>query len=349
MLNVRGISTIAGVALLAAPVLLQSAAAEAVEFKFHTFVPPVANPIKTFYGPWAKHIEEVSGGKIKITIYPAMQLGGAPPQLADQVKDGVVDMVWTLPSYSTGRFPKTEAIEQPFVHTNALATTLALQDFYDKHLKDEYKDFHMLLIHTHEGEFIQSKRPVRKVSDLKGLKIRVLNKTAARFFGSLGASPIGAPLPEIPQMLAKGVIDAALIPYEIAPAIKMQELVNYFCIMEGEKPRIHTGVFTFLMNKKSYDGLSPDLRKILDDNSGRNIAAKAGQNWRDIEAPARKIMLSKEKNKEIIMPASEVAKLQKAAQPAIHKWIEEMTEKGYNGQELYDDAVAMIEKYTKTN
>ena len=129
----------------------------------------------------------------------------------------------------------------------------------------------------------------------------------------------------------------------------MQELVNYFCIMEGEKPRIHTGVFTFLMNKKRYDGLSPDLKKILDDNSGRNIAAKAGQNWRDIEKPAREIMLSKPKNKEIVMPASEVAKLQKAAQPAIHKWIEEMNGKGYKGQELYDDAVAMIEKYTKTD
>jgi len=207
----------------------------------------------------------------------------------------------------------------------------------------------VLLIHTHEGEFIQSKRPIRKVTDLRGLKIRVLNKTAARFLGSLGASPIGAPLPEIPQMLAKGVIDAALIPYEIAPAIKMQELVRYFCIMEGSKPRLHTGVFAFLMNKKSYDGLSADLKKVLDDNSGRNIAAKAGQNWRNIEIPAKKVMMSKPKNKEIIIPANEVAKLQKAAQPAIHKWIEEMTEKGYKGQELYDDAVAMITKYTKTN
>ena len=165
----------------------------------------------------------------------------------------------------------------------------------------------------------------------------------------LGASPIGAPLPEIPQMLSKGVIDATLLPYEIAPAIKLQELVTHFSIMEGPNPRVHTGVFSLLMNKEAYAGLPADLRKVLDDHSGRKIAASAGQNWADIEVPGKKVMESKDKNKFHVIPAAEVAKLKAAAAPAIKKWIEEMNEKGYDGQLLYDDARAMVAKYAKTN
>ena len=349
MLKVHTFSALAAFALTAGWTATQPAVAQnTTELKFHTFIPPVANPIKTYWGPWTEKIAKASGGKLKVTIYPAMQLGGGPNQLADQAKDGVVDIVWTLPSYSAGRFPKVEAMEMPFVSSNALATTLALQDFQDKHLKDEFADYHVLLIHTHEGELFMSKKAVTKVSDLRGLKVRILSKTAARFLGSLGANPVGAPLPEIPQMLSKGVIDATLLPYEIAPAIKLQELVSHFSIMEGPAPRVHTGVFSLLMNKKRYAGLSADLRKIIDQHSGRNIAAEAGQNWRDIEEPARKVMASKDKNKFHVIPAAEVAKLKAAAKPAIELWIKEMNEKGHNGRLLYDDAVAMVAKYTKT-
>ncbi len=348
MLKVRTLFTVAACALAATAMSPQPASAQGVtELRFHTFLPPVANPIKTFYGPWAEKVNKASGGKLKVTIYPAMQLGGAPPQLAEQVKDGVVDIVWTLPSYSTGRFPKVEAIELPFVATDAHATTLALQDFQKKHLQDEFADYHVLLLHVHDGDLFMSKKPIRKASDFRGLKIRILNKAGARSLGALGASPIGAPLPEIPQMLSKGVIDATILPYEIAPAIKLQELVTYFSIMEGEYPRFHTGVFSFLMNKKAYAGLSADLRKVIDDNSGANIADEAGKNWVAIETPGKKVMESKDKNKFYTIPAAEVEKIRAASNAAIEKWIEEMDEKGYDGQLLYDDAVAMVDKYTK--
>src|SRR5690606_28457316 len=105
-------------ALLVAPVLLRSGIARAqdtVTLKLHHFLPPVSNVHARLLTPWAKAIEDESQGKLKIQIFPAMQLGGKPPQLYDQAANGVVDIVWTLPGNTPGRFPSTEVFELPFV------------------------------------------------------------------------------------------------------------------------------------------------------------------------------------------------------------------------------------------
>ena len=127
----------------------------------------------------------------------------------------------------------------------------------------------------------------------------------------------------------------------------MQDLASHFSTLAGPQSRLSTSVFTFLMNKKSYEKLSAENKKVIDSLSGRNIAEWAGQNWIDIETPGKKVMESKSKNKFYVIPTAEVEKIRAAAKPAIAKWIEEMNDKGYKGQELYDDAVAMVDKYTK--
>lgn len=343
------------VALAAAGALLTvfaltttSAMSQQVTLRLHTFIPPPSNPVKTFLKPWTERIAKQSGGKLKVQIYHSMQLGGKPPQLLDQVKDGIVDIVFTLPGYTAGRFPKLEVFELPFVHTNALATTLAMQDYQEKYLKDELKDYHVLLLHCHAGSMFMTKSvKIQKISDLKGLKIRTATRAGGWYLKSLGAIPIGAPLPQIPQMMAKGVIEGAMLPFEIAPAIKMQELASNFIQLSGDQPRMNTSVFSFLMNKKSYAKLPADLKKVIDDNSGRNIARWAGQNWADIEIPARKVMASKKKNSFLTIPPAEVAKMKEAAKPAIARWIKQMKRKGVDGEALLADARAMIAKYTK--
>ena len=322
-------------------------ALSADNLKLHIFIPPIANPVKTFLNPWIKKLDQDSGGKLKVTLFPSMQLGGKPPQLTDQAKDGIVDIVWTLPSYNTGRFPISEVFELPFVHTNSLATTMAIQDFQPKHLVNEYKDYHPLLLHVHDGVLIMSRKPITKVADLKGVKIRILNRAGAWYFAGLGANPIGAPLPQLPQMLAKGVVTATTLPFEIAPAVKMQDLVSHFSQMSGAQARIHTGFFSLLMNKASYRKLSPEQKAVLDKNSGRNIAAWAGQNWRDIEKPGERVMRSKKKNKFYTISPEETAKFKAAAKPVVARWVKEMDKRGFKGQALYDEAVALVQKHTK--
>ena len=322
--------------------------AQQVTLKLHSFLPPPSNPVKTFLKPWIEKVTKESKGTLKVQYYPSMQLGGKPPQLADQVRDGVVDMAYTLPGYTAGRFPKLEVFELPFIHKNALSTALAIQDFQKKHLADEFKDYHVILLHNHAGSMFMTKKvKIRRVSDLKGLKIRTATRAGGWYLKSLGAVPIGAPLPKIPQMLSKGVIEGALLPFEIAPAIKMQELASNFIQLSGDQPRMNTSTFAFLMNKNSYKKLSNAHKRVIDKLSGKNIARWAGQNWDDIEKPGEKVMRSKKKNSFLTIPPAEVAKLKAAAKPAIARWIKIMKKKGVNGEQLINDARSLIAKYNK--
>ena len=340
----------AGAAVSMLPLLGFGGAAGAadVTLRMHTFIPPVANPSKTFLIPWAKKIGEASGGKLKVQPFWAMQLGGKAPQLLDQARDGVVDIVWALPGFTPGRMPRVEPFELPFVHKDALSTTLALQDYQEKHLLGtDLKDYKPLLLHVHQGFLFQTKKPIRTMADLKGLKIRAASRGGVWLLEALGATGIGLPLPRIPPALSKGVIDGVTLPYEIAPAVKTPDLVSHFSKLSGPQPRLGTNIFTFLMNKASYNKLSKDLRKAIDDNSGRNIAKAAGQNWIDIEEPGLKVVKSRKKNKFYTIAPDEVAKMKAAAKPVFDRWFAEMKRVGVDGPALLADARAMIDKYSK--
>ncbi len=133
-------------AALAAPAIARPAFAQAqVTLKLHHFLPPVSNGHTKMLAPWAKMVEQDSGGKIKIDIFPSMQLGGTPPQLYDQARDGVVDIVWTLPGSTAGRFPSTEVFELPFVGARrGIVNARASQEFADANLAKETGDIKLL-------------------------------------------------------------------------------------------------------------------------------------------------------------------------------------------------------------
>jgi TRAP-type C4-dicarboxylate transport system substrate-binding protein len=271
-----------------------------------------------------------------------MGLGGAPPQLYDQAKDGVVDIIWTLPGYTPGRFPRTEVFELPFVNGGAMANTLALQDFYDKHLAGEYKDVHVLLLHTHEGNLVHSKKPIRAFEEFRGKTIRTPSTGGTLLLEALGASPYHAPVPQIPQLLAKGVVDGVMIPYEVVPPLKVHENVKYHVDVTG--PRMNASVFLMAMNRNSYAKLPADLKKVIDNNSRHKLAPFAGHVWVNNEKPG--FALSKKQGNEFItLNATETAKIRAAGEKAIERWIADVAKKGIDGRALLKDARAMIARH----
>ncbi len=319
-------------------------AAQEVTLKLHHLLPPVSHAHRNMLTPWADKVMAESGGRIKIEIYPAMQLGGRPPQLVDQVRDGVVDIVWTLPGYTPGRFTKTEVFELPFMHRDTVSTNKALTEFVAKH-GDEYADYKIIAMFVHQGQVIHSAEPIRTAADLEGLKIRTPTRTGGWLIEAMGATPVGAPVPKIPEMLSKRVVDAVLIPYEVTLPLKVDELVDYHTVLEGDIERVNTSVFIIAMNKPRYESLSADLKKVIDDNSGMNLAQWLGEIWADAEAPGR--AKAEASGEIIVMPAAEVAKLRaKIEQPVIDRWVKEMKDKGVDGQALVDEARALIAKYS---
>ena len=328
------------VSLVASPAIAQE-----FTFKAHTFIGAVAPTIAKLMKPWSEKVEKDSKGRIKIDIYPSMQLGGSPPQLIDQVRDGVVDIAWTLPGYTPGRFVKTEVFELPFVHTNPVATNMALQDFAELH-GDEYSDIKIILLHVHAGAAFHSYDAIRTVADIKGMKIRTPSRTGGWFLEALGATPIGAPVPKVPELLSKRVVDAVLLPYEITMALKTHEMVDFHTSLDDPKyPRPNTSTFLFAMNKNSYNSLPPDLKKVIDDNSGRNIAKWAGETWEAVELPGEKAAAAS--GTLIQMAPSEVAKLRALVEkPVQDRWIADLKSKGIDGAALLKEAKMLVDKYT---
>ena len=336
-----GIVGIAGLAAAAG-----SADAAEVTLKLHHFLPPVAPAHAKMLAPWAEKVQKESNGRIKIDIFPAMQLGGAPPQLIDQVRDGVADIVWTLPGYTPGRFPKIEVFELPFMHSTAVATNKALWDFEQKH-GDEFKAFKIIAYHVHAGQLFHSATPIRKVDDIKGLKIRTPTRTGGWLIEAMGATPVGAPVPKIPEMLSKRVVDAVLIPYEVTIPLKVHEMVDFHITLDDPiYQRLNTSVFVIAMNKAKYDSLAPDLKKVIDNNSGASQSEWIGKVWTEIEGPGEKLAASS--GELIKLPKAEVAKLRKLVeQPVADRWIAEVKGKGVDGAALYKEARALLEKYSK--
>ncbi|MFN3765277.1 MAG: TRAP transporter substrate-binding protein [Aliihoeflea sp.] len=320
-----------------------SALAQEVTLRLHHFLPAQANVPTHVLDVWADKVEEASGDRIKIERYPAMQLGGTPPQLYDQAAEGTVDIVWTLPGSTPGRFPSVEVFELPFMMTNAEATSRAYWDIFDSKLRDtEFADTHILGTWVHGPGIIHSSEPVETMEDLSGMTVRAPTRVITALLTELGANPIGMPIPQVPEALSKGVIQGAVVPWEVTPALRVPELVKNHTEFGGDHA-LYTTTFVLAMNKAKYDSLPDDLKKIIDDNSGAEFSAFAGRTQQEYDAPGRKLA---EGNNIIELSAEESAKWQEAAQPVIDNWVAEMDSKGVEGQALLDEARGLIEEYT---
>lgn len=291
-MNVRTIGRfVVAVAIMAGIVAMglgRPAVAEDIVLRIHHFLPPPSTAQKQLIEPWAERVMKTSGGRIKVEIYPSMQLGGKPPQLFDQVRDGVVDVVWTLAGYTPGRFPKLEVLELPFVPGSARATSAAAHEYAMTHAKDELADVHPILMHVHAPGMLHMKdRPIRTIEDLNGAKIRVPSRPINSVLTQLGAAPVGMPVPQVPEAISRGVVDGAVLPYEVTRPLRIHELTNSHTEFGGDRG-LYTAVFLFLMNKEKYESLPEDLKKVIDDNSGAGLAISIGEAWDAAEAPGRK-------------------------------------------------------------
>ena len=334
----------AGAAMMVGFGATVSAAEEPVTLKLHQFLPAQANVPKYILSKWASDVEAASNGSLKIEQYPAMQLGGKPNELMDQAIDGVADIVWTVVGYTPGRFPRTEVFELPFMMTNAEAVSRAYWEMFDKDMKDkEFKDVHIIGGWVHGPGVIHANKEVRVPSDLNGMKIRGASRTVNMLLEELGATPVGMPVPAVPEALSKGVIDGTTIPWEVTAALKVPELVKNHTEFTGRA--LYTVTFVLAMNKAKYESLPDDLKKVIDDNSGMEFSAFAGKTQEYYDGPARELAV-KANNNIVTLNEEETAAWREAAQPVYDKWIADMNAKGYDGQALVNEAEALIKKYS---
>jgi TRAP-type transport system periplasmic protein len=340
----RRFVALSGAAVAAPAVFTESVLAQSVTtFKLHHFLPPVSNGHKFMLTPWAEAVAKASEGKIKIDIYPSMQLGGTPPQLYDQARDGVSDIVWTLPGSTPGRFPSTEVFELPFIGAEkGIVNAQASQEFADTYLKDEVK---ILSYWAHDGGLIHTNKEIKTMEDLKGLKLRNPTRLAGEALKALGAVSVGMPVPQVPESLAQKVIDGAVVPWEVVPAIKVHELVKFHTAIPGS-PTLYAASFFLAMNKAKFDAMPADLRAVMDAESGLKFAKLAGNMW-DEQGAKIKDMVKARGNNISVISEDEKAKWIKACEPVTAAWIEQVKAKGLDGAKLIAAAKELVAKYNK--
>jgi len=335
---------------IAAPALLHIPRAQAqgqaaeVTLRLHHFLPAVSNVHRHFLMPWAAKLAAESQNRLRVQIFPSMQLGGAPPQLYDQAKDGVVDIIWTLPGNTPGRFPSIEVIELPFVaHKRASVNARVVQELYETRFRQEFADTQILCAWAHDAGVIHARREVRRMEDLNGLKLRFPTRQAGEALRALGAAPIGLPIPQVPEALAQGVIDGAVVPWEVVPAIRLHETLRNHTEIPGS-PTFYTASFVLAMNRAKYDGLAPDLKRVLDANSGQVAAAMAAKVW-DEQGPVVEEMVRRRNNTIIELSAEEVQRWTRTTQPVIDNWVRAMGERNIQGAALLEQARALIAQH----
>jgi TRAP-type transport system periplasmic protein len=317
-----------------------------VTLKFHTFMAPSSNVWLNMHKAWMDKVTKDSGGRIKFEAYPAMQLGGTPVQLFDQARDGVVDIIWTLPGNTAGRFPRVEVFELPFIMTNAEATSRAYWEYVQTMAPDEFKDVQVLALQVHgPGVIHTSDKAVKTVADMKGLKLRAPTRQVTKLLGALGATPVGMPLPNIPDALSKGTINGAVIPWEVVPSVKVQELTKFHAEFDPAGGALYTTTFVMAMNKAKYNSLPPDLKKVIDANSGIETSGWLGktQNAGD---PAGRKSATDRNNTVFTIGTAEAQEFRRASRAIEIEWVEDMNKRGFDGKKLLSTARSLIEKHT---
>ncbi|MCL3880782.1 TRAP transporter substrate-binding protein [Marivita sp. GX14005] len=322
-----------------------SAAAQEVTLRMHQFLPAQANVPANILQPWADRVEEASGGRIEIQHFPSMQLGGTPPQLIDQAIDGVVDIIWTVAGYTPGRFPRSEVFELPFTVSDAGAASAAFWEMtQDEAVREEYADFKLLGVWVHGPGVIHSEEPIEVPGDLRGVKLRAPTRVTNMLLNDLGASAVGMPVPALPEALSKGVVDGALLPWEVTGALKVAEMVGHHTEFEGAP--LYTMPFLFAMNRDSYEALPEDLQAVIDAQSGLEFSREAGRQMAIDDGPAREAALDLG-NEVITVNGAEAEAWHAAAQGTIARWTAEMEAKGIDAEALIARAAELVDKHSE--
>ena len=292
---------------------------------------------------WAKKVEEVTKGGVKVTVYPASTL--APATAAyDAAVSGVADVVWGFIGFFPGRFPLSDLLSLPGLGVpSALVGSLAMWNNYQKfpEMRAEYKDVKVLLVHTHQGAPIATKKvAVRSLESLKGLKIRSPAGGALEFLKAAGAVPIMFPPADIYTSMEKGVIEGWTIDLIGAVGFRLGEVTDWYT-----RPYYYVGTFWLVMNQGTWNSLSPDIQKAIEGISGETgIKTLFAPTW-DAGDEDAKTKMGIKPQQMITLSDQEWAKWVDVSKTVWKSEVAKLEAKGLPAQKVLDETLKFIKEY----
>jgi TRAP-type transport system periplasmic protein len=275
---------------------------------------------------WGKEIEKRTNGRVTVTVFPGATLL-APDKCFDGVVRGIADAGMAVPANNRGRFPLTEVLDLPLGYKSGLAATKLANEYYKKFRPKEWDEAQVLFMHAHGPGLLHSKKAVSKMEDIKGLKVRSTG-LAAKIATAIGGAPVAMPVTEAYDALSRGVVDASLSPFETLSTFRWAEVIKFSTEIPG---LAYTTSFAMVMNKKKWNSLPPDVRKIIEEINAEWVD-RVGKTWETGDKAGRELTL-KLGNKITPMPKEENDKVAQAVRPLLDDYLANMKKNGLPGDE----------------
>jgi TRAP-type transport system periplasmic protein len=339
-------SPIAIVFLFAAALANEPSLAQDIQLRLEHFMPETSPQHTELFLPWARRIEKASKGRLRINVVAGSGLGGSPSETLGRVVRSETDISWTLAGYSPGRFPKLTVFELPWIASSrAAVTSLALHEYYETYAREELADVHALAIWCHSSGVIMSKRrQVLLPSDLRGMTIRVSSPQLGLMLSAFGAEPKPLPATAVAAELDRRNLDGTLFPYEVIPTFQLQDRIHQISEFAGDRG-LFTSVHILAMSRNSYMRLPPELRQVIDDNSGIKFAGEIGRFFDSIETTGRDAFEASGGTVTFIK-GEQYDIWYRESQPVIDTWVRQQKERGADGEMLLKSAKDLITKYS---
>ena len=303
-----------------------SAAEKTITLRYSTFFPP-GHPHTVLSEQWCKEVEKRTNGKVKVNHHPGATLT-TPPQTYDSILSGVIDVGLCVLGYTMGKFPLSEVVSYPLgVPSGSLATRL-VNEYYAKFKPAEFNNVKVMYFQANGPGIIHTRKPVNKLEDMKGLKIRTFGPTSA-FISNVGGAPVAMPMGDSYDAISRGVVDGIYVPYEALIGWKLGEVVKYTTENFGSA---YSGVQMVAMNKDKWNSLPPDAQKAIEAINQEWIG-KQGKMWDDLDRDGKDFIL-KRGNKIITLSKEEDARWAAKTQPLFDEYIKKMKDRGLPGEEV---------------
>lgn len=303
--------------------LTQSASAQ-VKLNYSIFFPAPAKQTVDATD-WAKEIEKRTNGKVQITMFPGGTLT-PPDKCYDGAVKGISDIGYSVLAYTRGKFPLTEVADLPLGIKSGLVATKLINEYYKKFKPKEFDEVKVMYLHGHGPGLIHTKKAVRNLEELKGMKIRCTG-LAAKIAAALGATPVAMPMSETYDSLSRGVVDGSMAPMEALNTWKWGEVVKF--TTEDYGASYSTGFFV-VMNKDKWNALPPDIQKIIEKVNDEWIE-KTGKVWDEVDKAGKEFTV-KLGNQIISLSKEENEKWAKAVRPLLDEYVKNMKDKGLPGE-----------------
>lgn len=302
------------------------AKAKVITIKIANFFPPPAKQSKIL-DQFGKDLESRSGGRIKVQYFAGGSLLKAPA-IYKGIEAGIADIGYSHIYYTPGRMPVSESIGLPLGVPSGWVGAHFAFDFYQKFKPKEWNKVKLLAIHANAPSMVISKKPVKRLEDMKGLTIRAPG-LPGDIIRALGGTPSPTPMMEQYDALAKGINDGTWAPWETLKTFRFAEVTKYVTVSWQIGAAFP---FYLAMNKNSYNRLPRDLQSLVDVLSGE-YQERYALMWNEIELVGK--AFGKTKGMTYIeMSDQEAARWQKAVEPVFASYTKRMVGKGFSESEV---------------